>query len=440
MRKLLILTFLTFLTSVSAQKKWTLAECVEHAADKNLTVQQSRINEELSANDLEYANNQWLPTSRGYFDNSLTIGTHHPTIDKGYQQYSNSLGVNSSITIYNGGLLNLNKEKAGLVVNSYKFQTESVINDVSLMVINYYLNIVLNRELLMIAESNLAVTEQQLDRSQKLFDAGRIARADLVQAEANVAQEKKNVADAKIEVDRALFNLSVLLQLPDYREFDIATVKLPDDISLGLYDMNQVLETAYAQQPAVKKAETDVEAAEKDIEIARTGFKPSITGSYNLGTNYIDYFNKGLMTDAWLSQWHENITNVFGVNVSIPIFEKFNNKLNVQKAQISESLAQNSLEQQKQTIRENVQEAYFNANSSFQAYEAAKESVRSSELSADFAQRSFEAGILNIYDLNIARNNLVVAQSQMAQAKYNFIFRMKVLDFYAGRPLMEGLE
>src|SRR5690606_14052139 len=198
--------------------------------DKNLTVQQSRINEELSANDLEYANNQWLPTSRGYFDNSLTIGTHHPTIDKGYQQYSNSLGVNSSITIYNGGLLNLNKEKAGLVVNSYKFQTESVINDVSLMVINYYLNIVLNRELLMIAESNLAVTEQQLDRSQKLFDAGRIARADLVQAEANVAQEKKNVADAKIEVDRALFNLSVLLQLPDYREFDIATVKLPDDI------------------------------------------------------------------------------------------------------------------------------------------------------------------------------------------------------------------
>ena len=440
MKKLIFLLTILLVANLSAQKKWSLVECVDYASENNLTILQNKINEELSANDLQYANNQWLPTSRGYFDNSLTLGTHNPTIDKGYQQYTNSLGVNSSITIYNGGLLHLNKEKAALNVNSYKFQTETVINDISLMVVNYYLNIVLNRELLLIAEGNLAVTEQQLDRSQKLFNNGRIARADLVQSEANVAQEKKNVADAKIEVDRALFNLSVLLQLPDYREFDIEMVSIPDDISMGLYDLNQVLQTAYAEQPAVKKAEVDLETAEKEIEIAKTGFKPTISGSYNLGTSYADYFNKGLATDAWLSQWHENITNVFGVNVSIPIFEKFNNKLNVQKAKIGESLAQNSVERQKQTIRENVQEAYFNANSSFQAYEAAKESVRSSEISADFAQRSFEAGVLNIYDLNISRNNLVIAKSQMVQAKYNFIFRLKVLDFYAGIPLTQGLE
>jgi len=425
--------------SVSGQKKWNLQECVNYAADQNLTVQQSRINENLSDNDLKYAGNQWLPTVGGYFDNSLTIGTHHPTIDKGYQQYTNSLGLNSSITIYNGGLLDLNKEKASLNVESSKLQTESVINDISLMVVNYYLNIMLNRELLQIAKGNLSVTEQQLDLIQKQFKEGAIARADLVQAEANVAQEKKNVADAQIEVERALFNLATLLQLPDYRQFDIETILLPDDLEMGLYDMNDVLQTAYTQQPAVKKAEIDLEASAKDIEIARTGFKPTVTGTYNLGTNYADYFNKGLVADAWLSQWYDNITNVFGISVNIPIFEKFNNKLNVEKAQITQSLAQNSLEQEKQTIRENVQEAYFNANSSYQAYVAAKESVRSSELSADFAQRSFEAGVLNIYDLNIARNNLVVAKSQMVQAKYNFIFRLKVLDFYAGRSLTDGL-
>lgn len=425
---------------VSAQKKWSLLEAVTYATENNLNVLQSRINEDLSANDLEYAGNQWLPTASGYFDNSLTIGSNHPMINKGYQQYSNSLGLNSSITIYNGGLLNLNKERASLLVESSKYQTESVINDISLMVVNYYLNVMLSRELLEIAEGNLSIMEQQLDRSQKLFDAGSIARADLVQDEANVAQEKKNLADAKIEVERALFNLATLLQLPDYREFDVEIVNVPDDISLGLYDLEEVVQTAYAQQPAVKKAETDLEVATTDIEIAETGFKPTITGTYNLGTNYAEYFNKGLETEAWLSQWHDNITNVFGLSVNIPIFEKFNNKLNVQKAKISESLAQNTMEQQKQIIRENVQEAYFNANSSYQAFEAAKESVRSSEISADFAQRSFEAGKINIYDLNIAQNNLVTAQSQMAQAKYNFIFRMKVLDFYAGRPLTEGLE
>ncbi|HLV24135.1 MAG TPA: TolC family protein [Moheibacter sp.] len=439
MNRFLLLLFLMIATTSWAQKKWSLEEAVLYAAQNNLSVQQNRINEDLSENDLQYAANQWLPSARGYLDNSLTLGTHHPMIDKGYQQYTNSLGVNSSITLYNGGLLHLNKEKASLVVESSKLQTQTVINDISLMVVNYYLNIMLNRELLQIAEGNLAVMQQQLERSQKLFDNGRIARADLVQSEANVAQERKNVADAQIEVERALFNLSTLLQLPDYREFDIELIEVPDDISMGLYDLNQVVQTAYRQQPAVKKSEVDLEAAGKDIEIAKTGFLPSITGTYNLGTSYADYFNKGLETNAWLSQWHDNLTNVFGVSVNIPIFEKFNNKLNVQKATISESLAQNNVEQQKQIIRENVQEAYFNANSSYEAYEFAKESVRSSELSADFAQRSFDAGILNIYDLNIAQNNLVVAKSQMAQAKYNFIFRMKVLDFYAGRPLTEGL-
>lgn len=426
--------------TVSGQKLWTLQEIVDYATEKNLTVLQSRINENLTSNELEFAGNQWLPNVGGYFDNNLTIGTNHPAINKGYQQYSNSLGVSSSIILYNGGLLDLNKEKASLNVNSQKFQTEAVINDISLLVVNYYLNIMLNRELLQIAEGNLAVSEQQLDRSQKLFNAGSIARAELVQAEATIAQEKKNVADSKIEVERAIFNLSVLLQLPDYRDFEVEMISIPDNIELGLYDLNQILATAYAQQPAVKKAEIDLEMAEKDIEIAKTGFKPTINGTYNLGTNYSDYFNKGLETNAWLSQWHDNLTNVFGVSVQVPIFEKFTNKLNVEKAQIGQSLAQNSVEQQKQTIRENVQEAYFNANSSFQAYEAAKESVRSSELSADFAQRSFDAGVLNIYDLNTSRNNLLIAKSQMAQAKYNFVFRMKVLDFYAGIPLTQGLR
>lgn len=433
-------TLILFSITVSAQQKWNLLECVNHAVENNLTIEQSRINEQLFENSLENANNQWLPTANGYFDNSLTIGTNNPLINKGYQQYSNSLGINSNITIFNGGLIHLNKEKAELGVESGKLQTESVINDISLMVVNYYLNVMLNRELLQIAQGNLAVSEQLLDRSQKLFNEGRIARADLVQSEASVAQERKNVADAQIEVERALFNLAVLLQLPDYRQFDVVTVPVPDNLELGLYDLNDILETAYRQQPSVQKAEVDLEAAGVDIGIAKTGLLPTVTGSYNLGTNYAEYFNKGLVTDAWLSQWYDNITNVFGLSVQIPIFEKFNNKLNIERAKINQSLSQNALELEKQNIRQNVQEAYFNVNTSYQAFAYAKESVRSNEISADFAQRSFDAGVLNIYDLNIARNNLIVAQSQMAQAKYNFIFRLKVLDFYAGRPLTEGLE
>lgn len=435
MKQYISIGLIFFSISVFSQKKWTLQECVIYAAENNLTVQQNKVNEAFSVNSLNNAKNQWLPTVDGYINNSLTLGTNNPLIDKGYQQYTNSLGINSSITIYNGGVVNLNKEKALLEVESSRKQTESLINDISLMIVNHYLNVMLNRELKQIAEGNLAIAEQQVERIQKQLNAGSVARADLVRAEANLAQEKKNVADAQIEVERALFNMAVLLQLPDYREFDVEMVPIPENIELGLYDLNAIVEVAYAQQPAIQKAEIDVQVAEKSIDIAKTGFKPTITGTYNLGTNYADYFNKGLVSDAWLSQWHDNLTNVFGLNVQVPIFEKFNNKLNVERASINQSQAQINLELEKQTIRENIQEAYFSVNTSYQAYEAAKESVRSNALSYDYAQRSYDAGVLNIYDLNQAQNSLAVAEAQMAQAKYNFIFRLKVLDFYAGIPL-----
>lgn len=439
MRNLLFCILFVAASGVWAQQAWSLKDCVDYAADKNLTVTQSRITQELLENDLEYSKNQWLPNVNGYFDNSLTIGTHHPTIDKGYQQYSNSLGVGSSITLWQGGLLNLNKERSALSLEAGKFSTQKVIDDISLMVVNYYLNVMLNRELLHIAEGNLEITTQQLDRTIKLYEAGSIAMADRVKAEADLAQNKKEVADARIEVDRALFNLALLLQLPDYRDFDVEEVLIPDAIGMKLYDLEEVIRIAFSQQPAIKQAEVELEGAAKDIEIARTGLKPQITGTYNLGTNYADYFNKGLHTDAWLKQWWNNLTNVFGVSLNVPIFEKHNTRLNVQKQQINENMAMNNMEQQKQTIRQNVQDAYFNANSASESFEAAKENVRANEVSFDFAQKSFDAGVLNIYDLNIAQNNLMTAKAQMAHSKYNFVFRMKVLDFYAGIPLDEGL-
>lgn len=439
MKKYLSIFCLAALTLSMGQEKWDLRECVDYAVQHNLTVNQSKIYYELSTKELESANKQWLPTVNAYLDNSLTIGSHHPLIDKAYQQYSNSLGLSSSIAIYNGGLIELNKERAELNVQANELQTASIANDISLMVVNYYLNVMLNRELLQIAQGNLEVSEEQLNRAQILYDGGRISRADLVQAEAAVAQEKKNVSDAQIEVERALFNLSTLLQLPDYRDFDVEDISLPDDLQFGVFDLDEILQIAYQEQPNVKRAELDVEIATKDIDIAKTSLKPTITGTYNLGTSYADYFNKGLVNDAWLTQWYENIANVFGISVQIPIFDRHQTKLNVEKATINQSLAQNLVEQEKQKLKENIQEAYFHATTSYDAYRAARESVRSSELSTDFAQRSFDAGVLNIYDLQIARNNLMIARAQMAQAKFNFVFRLKVLDFYAGIPLTEGL-
>ncbi|HEY4539903.1 MAG TPA: TolC family protein [Faecalibacter sp.] len=418
-----------------AQEKWSIEECISYAAKNNLTIQNNQLNEQLSAKNLEQANNNWLPTVSGYLDNNFSIGSYNPLIEDGYYQFSNSFGVQSQVNLYSGGIVKLQKEKASIDLDAAAIQTKTTLNDISIQVANYYLAVLLNRELKTVAEGNLDIAKQLLDQARKKFNAGTIAKAELVQAEAEVASNIKNITDAQIEIDRSLFNLAMLLQLQDYRDFNVEEVSLPDQIGKELYDLDEVLKIAYASQPAVLLAEKNIESAQKATEISKTYLKPRVTGNYSLGTNYMDYFNKGLNQDAWLRQWRENIVNVIGVGVSFPIWNQYSNKINIQKSLINEDIANNTYLREKQQVLQNVQSAFFEVNSSYASFEAAREAVRYAEISFDFAQKSYQAGKINLYDFNRSRNDLMIARSQMLQAKYNYIFKQKVLDFYAGVPI-----
>jgi len=435
MRKIILLLSLSACSLLNAQKYWTIEECINYAAKNNLTIQQNQFNEKLAEKEVEQANFNWLPTVSGYFDNNFTIGSYNPVIDKGFYQFSNSFGVQSNMNIYSGGLVKHQQEKARIDAEASKVQTATTFNDVSLQIANYYLAVLLNRELKSVAENNLSIAKQLLNQSRIKFNVGTIAKAELVQAEAEVASNIKNVTDAQIEIDRSLFNLAMLLQLKDYRDFQVEDVTLPNTIQHDLYNLEDVLEIAYSNQPAVTLAELQVDSAKKATEIAETYLKPRITGNYSLGTNFMDYFNKGLVQDAWLRQWRENVINVVGVSVSLPIWNQYSNKINIQKSLINQDLALNNYAVQKQLILQNVQSAYFEVNSSYASYQSALESVRYAEISFDFAQKSFTAEKINLYDFNRSRIDLLVAQSQMLQAKYNYIFKQKVLDFYAGKKI-----
>lgn len=420
---------------VSAQNSWTIEQCIDYASKNNLTILNNQLNEKLAQKDVEQANFNWLPTVSGYLDNNFNIGSYNPIIDKGYYQFSNAFGVQSQVNLYSGGIIKLQKEKAAIDLTSSQIVSATTLNDVSLQIANYYLAVLLNKELKQVAEGNLDISKQLLDQSRKKFNAGTIAKAELVQAESEVATNARSVVDAQIEIERSLFNLAMLLQLQDYRDFSIVDVTIPHQIEKELFDLDEVLAIAYNTQPAVKLAENKIESAKKETEISSTYLKPRVTGNYSLGTNYMDYFNKGLVQDAWLRQWQENVVNVVGVSVSFPIWNQYSNKINIQKAQINEDVAQNSLLKEKQIVLQNVQSAFFEVNSSFASFESAREAVRYADISFDFAQKSYKAGVINLYDFNRSRNDLMIAKSQMLQAKYNFIFKQKVLDFYAGKPI-----
>lgn len=435
MKKYIVGFFSLIVASVFGQQNWSIEECIAYAAQNNLTIKENQLNQKLFEQEQLQANNGALPTVSGYLDNNFTLGSYNPIIDKGYYQFSNAYGIQSSVNIFNGGQVKLNKEKAQIDLQAAQITTATTLNDVSLQIANYYLAILLNRELKSVALGNQKIAKQLVEQTQKQYNAGAIAKANLVQTESELAAAVREVTNAQIEIERATFNLAMLLQLADYRSFSVKDVTLPNNIQQDLYNLEDVLAVAYEKQPAIKYAELKIESAMKSTQIFETFLKPKITGTYSLGTNYMDYFNKGIKNDAWLRQWRENVAQVVGVSVSFPIWNQYTNKTNIQKALINEDVAKNQLAREKQQILQNVQSAYFEVNSSYASYEAAQEAVRYADISFSYAQKSFNAGVINLYDFNRSRNDLLSAQSKRLQSKYNFIFKQKVLDFYAGIPL-----
>ena len=430
---------------VSAQKVWSFNDCLSYARENNLQVLASKLNEQVQESNLKIAKKEKLPDLKGTITNGITFGplatqkVHQDGIDfnidsyyKYTEGYQNNLALESSILLYNNRRLRLTEEKNSFLVQQNHYTTEKIKNDISLQLVGNYLTVLLNKELLGVQANSMDTQKQDKDRNEKLFKAGSIPLSTLYESRSNLANAKQTYENAKIEVDRSLMVLAMLLQ-KDYRDFQIEDVKVSDDIGMPLINMDDVINYAFNNQPVIKSAEIAVESAKKDIDIAKTEFYPSITGGYKVSTFYQDYFDRS--SKSLDDQWYDNHSQMLSVGLNIPIFSKGTNKIKVQQSRINQLIQENQLDQEKLNLKQNIQTSYFDVNSAFQTFNSAKELVSSTELSYEFAQKSFAAGKINIYDLNTARNNYYNALSQMLQAKYSFLFRLKILDFYIGKPL-----
>lgn len=432
---------------LSAQeiKEWTLQEMVDYAAENNLTLENARINNKLVENNILAAKRQRLPSVNANFDNNLIVGVTGVPITNsnqqitgttnGYQLFQNSWGVGAQMTLYNRGKYRLNEEKANIDLSVANQDLLATLNDISLNIVNQYLNVLLNRELVATAQEQVKISEEQLRRNRILYDGGAIPLSQVYESESVVAQDKQQLATSKINVDEAKFNLAQLLQLPDYREFDVVLVDVPEELTPALLDMEEITAYAFEHQPKIKGAELNVESAKLDIDLAKTDYWPTINANYNVGTNYRTYLNGGIESDGLFEQWWDNHSHSIGLGVNIPIFNKNLTDLNVENAEIRVQAAESNIKLRKQSLKSEIQSAYFMVNSSYEQFKASQEAVRSAELSFEFAEKSFNAGKITIYDFNKASTTLFTAKSNMLQSKYNYIFRLKVLDFYAGKPL-----
>lgn len=444
MKKIAVL-LMSFVSVYSfSQKKWSLQECVNYAMENNLQVLQNQLNTKTQNNSLDIAKRQYLPSVSGNLSNTASFGQGRDVFGTTNRNdnFSNSASVGADILVFNNGRLEKNIRKTEFEVEASKFDLERIKNDISLQIAQQYLSVLLNREITKISESALENADKLYKRAKITTEVGTTPQTILAEAEAALAREKQNVKTAEINTNRSLFALAMLLQLSEYKNFDIQEVAVDNALDAPLFSAENIINIAYENQPQIKAAENRIKSSEAQTEITKTAFWPTVLANAGLGTSYFYAMNAGndingnkIQQTGFFKQYKDNFGQQLGLSANIPIFNKGITKLQVEQSKINEDIAKNSLLQQKQEVLQNVQKAHFDAESNYENYLAAVEAERSSKLAVDFAEKSFAVGRTTIYDLNIARNNFANAQGAVAQAKYNYLFSMKLLNFYAGIPL-----
>lgn len=433
MKTVFRLTFIFLsITAAFAQqpsKKWTLTECVEHAVQNNLSVKQNELSTQLQEVEVERAKYTFLPGASGTVGANYAFG--EPLLPN---SFSNSIGVSSSATLYNG-----NRTKNALIfakndVEIGQLAVEELKSDLAVQVVSAYMNVLFNREGVIIAQDQLSVGQKLLDRMDELVKAGVKAQNDLYQVQATLAANEESLVTAQNNLELALLELSQLLQVP-FAGFDIADMPVTVDEAKLKYDNSEMIyNKALEWRPEIISANKQVENSDLEIANAKAGNLPTVNATYSFGTNYFNA-QDAVSQSGYFKQLADNRGHTIGVSASIPIFDKFNTKLNTQRAQVQKLILENALETKKVNLQAEVERAYIDAKTSLKTFDAAKKSVEAQEEAFRTAQERYNLGILTSYDFEQVRNQLVQARSSFIRAKYNFLFKSKFLEIYYGVPI-----
>ena len=433
----ILLAFLTITFSFAQDKQWTLQECIDHAADNNLSVQRAKFTTDLRKEDIASAKGSKLPGVSGSGSQNYSFGS---TFVSGFglvtrDNRSNNFGINTSVTLFNGFRIKNIYEQSKVAYEASQLDLEKMKNDISLNIVNSYLNVLFNKENLIIAEAQLEISLQQYEQTKTLVEEGVQPKGNLLEVESTKINDENAIVTAQNNVDLALLTLSQILQIPN-AGFDVKDVPITiESVALLYNNTNEIFEKAVGNQPEIKSAELGVTNAETQIKIAKADYLPSLTLFGGLNTFY--NHRQGAPGQVHFgNQLDNNFGQSFGLSLNIPIYSRGQVKANVNRAKINQKISEVNLSDEKQGLREAIERAYINAKATLKEYEAAKKSVDAQELSFEYAQQRYNLGVTNSFDFEQVKNRLVNAQSTLASAKYNFIFRTKLLEFYYGIPIV----
>ncbi len=446
--KLTVLLIIGALFAMNGQmKKWTLEECVTYAVDNNLTIEQLELALENVKIDESDALGNMLPNLNANANASKNVGftivsTSNAPVIGNQTTFNTNGGFSSNVTLFDG-LRNIKQmQRAKLNAIASQYGLDDLKDDIRLSVANAYLQVLSNKEALKVSRAQFAVTEQDLKRINELVESGVSPRGDLLEIEATAANQEQQVVNGESLVLISRVNLAQLLQITDYENFDIADESFDVPPSNILDNSAKVIfDKALTFRNDIKFSQSNVDLASKDLEIAKGAYLPTLTGFFNYGTRYSDatgpipdgrggVFTPGFIDQLWI---FDGIS--YGASLNVPIFNGWRTRNSVKRSKISLKRAEVQFEQDKLALESEIQQAYVNVNTFSKAYEAALKTLEARRLAYDYAKERFDVGLMNSFDFSQAQARVDNAEASAIRTKYDYIFRLKILEFYFGIPI-----
>lgn len=438
MKRFLISIFCLATTLIVAQetpKRWTLEACISYAFENNISIKQSQLDiEDADVNERDAFGN-FLPSinlnsnlnwNSGVTQNNVTGILENQTTR------NFTLGGNVGLNIFNGldNWKRLQRAKLSKLASSYSL--EQMEDDIALAVANSYLQILVSKQTRDLLISQNEITLQQLEQTQLQIDAGTVPRGAILELEATDADEKRQIVVAENDVKISLITLAQLLLIDDYENFEIADENYDVPVTDILNrDIDDIIEQAKKERYEILIAETNLDISKKDLEIARSAYFPSLDGFIS----YSARESENLPLD-FIEQLYTFDGLFYGLRLNIPVFNGLSVRNNVKRNKINVQRQENRLEQAELDLESNVYQAYVDAKGAAKAYDAAQKAVDAQQIAFDFAKERFDVGSSNSFELNQTKIRLTNTENRLIQAKYDFIFRIKVLELFFGeRPV-----
>jgi len=440
MKKIILLSYCLCLCvlCVQAQSKWTLRQCIDYAIENNLDIQEQILKVKNAEVNLSTSKNSRLPNLNASVNQGFNFGQVISASNTYVSRNASGadLSVSTSIPLFTGFKIpnQIKMDKLDLLsaIEGLKRAEENI----ELQVTSFYLDVLFKKELKKVYQEQMTLTQKQVDRTEELVKAGKVPMSQFYDIKAQLANDELNVTTANNDLELSVLNLSQALNLPSTDDFDIAEPMIYDVISDNMSSIRppqDIYATALEIKPHVREVEYQIESARKNLKVAQSGYYPTLDFNMNYRTNVQRIY--GQDNPSWTDQIRDRGSQYVGFSLSIPIFNRFQVRNQVRAARINIDNNILALDNVKLSLYKEIQQAHLNAVAAQSKYSSTEKALEAADVSYRYAEERYEVGKSTVFELNEAQTKLLTSKSEQVQAKYDFLFRAKILDFYRGVPI-----